>query len=461
MKITAYTDGGSVELNYGKKDWIGGWGLFIKEENGSELRFNAGMPIGSTNNRAEMGAYRQLITEAIARGYTEIKVFIDSQYVINGATKWISGWKKKKWIKSDGERVVNEDIWKEIDALQTEATKRGIKIDISWVKGHSGIEGNEVADQLATAGIAQARNEDFSVQQKGVIKDEINTSDEADTTTEKPKKVKKPKVPLPHPLICGRRLMDVVNKPIGPEGQNVYYTLSFDDTDDIKSRFCGVASSERFEGVVVCNERLPLYHELHALQTSNIPEDFAFPVLYMWDKISSSARWKEFYLEGIENLHLDHTGDLYHWDKDTQLSHVLRTPRAAKFSLDTLNNKHYLLSEFLAGTFKDEKVMDVTDYIYTTNSKGKMEARPELAAAKRLDHRFTWNEQDALIAMAIMYEIPSRNVFARLAKEDKEVKVSIVIHDESKTTFRWSLVVTTPNAAAIYNNPSRNLIVMP
>lgn len=458
MKIVAYTDGGSVELNKDQGDWIAGWGLFVTEENGTDIRTYAGMGPINTNNRAEMTAYIKLLEMSLERGYTELQVHIDSQLTIRGATQWVQNWERKNYIKRDGEPVKNADLWRIIHKLQVQCGKKGIKINITWVKGHSGVEGNEIADDLATRGLNAARVADY--EQKfvtGALEVKEPEAEEGET----PKKKKKVKVPVPHPLVCGRRIMDVVNAPVSNPDEAVYYTMSFDDTDKIKSRFCGVASSERFEAVVVLNERLPLIHEMHELQSSQVPEDFAFPVLYMWDKITSAARWKELMTEGISTLHVDKTNDLYHWDKDTQFSHVLRTPRCAKFSLETMDTKRQLLADFQAGVFKDENIHDVTDYFYETSAKGKMEARKELTGVNRIDHRFDWNGHKALIAMAVNYEIPDRNVFARVAKEDKEVNVQILIHDEGKTTFRWSMVVTTPNAVAMFSNPSRNLIVLP
>ena len=67
--------------------------------------------------------------------------------------KWIHGWKKKNWVKSDKKPVVNTDLWKVLDNLNS---KRNIQWN--WVKGHAGVAGNERADELARQGLEEMRS---------------------------------------------------------------------------------------------------------------------------------------------------------------------------------------------------------------------------------------------------------------------------------------------------------------
>lgn len=102
----------------------------------------------TTNNRMEMMAAIKAL-EAIKPGYTgPVTLWTDSTYVLKGITEWIHGWKKRGWKKSDKKPVINADLWKELDALNTERD-----ITWKWVKGHAGIDGNERADELARQGI--------------------------------------------------------------------------------------------------------------------------------------------------------------------------------------------------------------------------------------------------------------------------------------------------------------------
>ena len=46
-------------------------------------------------------------------------MYCDSQYVINSLTKWMPGWKKKGWKKSDGKPVLNRDLLEALDQALT------------------------------------------------------------------------------------------------------------------------------------------------------------------------------------------------------------------------------------------------------------------------------------------------------------------------------------------------------
>ncbi len=72
----------------------------------------------------------------------------DSMYLINGATKWLEGWKKKGWIKADKKPLLNLDLWQELDLWLA-----GRVIDWSWVKGHSQDLLNDECDRLAKAAL--------------------------------------------------------------------------------------------------------------------------------------------------------------------------------------------------------------------------------------------------------------------------------------------------------------------
>jgi ribonuclease HI len=78
-----------------------------------------------------------------------VTVHTDSQLVVKGMTEWIVGWQRKQWRKSDGEPVLNAELWR---ALLAESQRLG-QVRWQWVRGHSGVPLNERADQLAVAAI--------------------------------------------------------------------------------------------------------------------------------------------------------------------------------------------------------------------------------------------------------------------------------------------------------------------
>lgn len=145
ITLTIYTDG-ACSGNPGP----GGWGVLLQY--GNKEKTLKGGDLNTTNNRMEMMAAIKAI-EAVNETYTgEIILWTDSTYVMKGITEWIHGWKKKNWIKSDKKPVVNTDLWKVLDNLNSQKN-----IQWNWVKGHAGVEGNERADELARQGLEEIR----------------------------------------------------------------------------------------------------------------------------------------------------------------------------------------------------------------------------------------------------------------------------------------------------------------
>ncbi len=123
----------------------GGWGAILSFK-GKERELSGGEAV-TTNNRMElMGAISAL--ETLTRPCT-VALHTDSQYLRQGITSWIHGWKKNGWKTADKKPVKNEELWKRLDA----ALKQH-RIEWKWVKGHAGDAMNERADALARAGMA-------------------------------------------------------------------------------------------------------------------------------------------------------------------------------------------------------------------------------------------------------------------------------------------------------------------
>lgn len=122
----------------------GGWGAILRSK-GREKTLYGGEQ-NTTNNRMELtAAIRGL--EALKRP-CHVRIVTDSQYVKNGITQWISGWKQRGWRTAGKKPVANVDLWQQLDTLVQ-------KHDVvwTWVRGHSGHADNERADALANQGI--------------------------------------------------------------------------------------------------------------------------------------------------------------------------------------------------------------------------------------------------------------------------------------------------------------------
>lgn len=141
--IIVYTDGCCFHNGkHGASAGIGVyWGLDSKDNVGARL------PGRQTNNRAEIHAVIKAVDQAIKKNLKNLIIHTDSMFLINCVTKWMAGWKKKGWLKSDGEEVANKEELQELDALMG-------NLNIKWVHvdAHCGIAGNEAADKLANQG---------------------------------------------------------------------------------------------------------------------------------------------------------------------------------------------------------------------------------------------------------------------------------------------------------------------
>ncbi len=102
----------------------------------------------TTNNRMELKAAIEGL-KALKK-HCDVTLYTDSQYVKKGITEWLTNWKQKGWKTAARKPVKNIDLWQHLDELQTRHN-----VDWHWVKGHAGIEGNEKADLLANAAIAE------------------------------------------------------------------------------------------------------------------------------------------------------------------------------------------------------------------------------------------------------------------------------------------------------------------
>lgn len=126
-----------------------GWAWYIDDSN-----WAAGGWENSTNNRGELSAIIEFL-EATKDTKHDASILADSQYAINSITKWMPGWKRKGWKKSDGKPVNNQDLMIQLDELMTAAKADGRTITFEWVRGHSGHPLNEAADTRAN-GAAKA-----------------------------------------------------------------------------------------------------------------------------------------------------------------------------------------------------------------------------------------------------------------------------------------------------------------
>ncbi len=122
----------------------GGWGVWLRS--GSHEKEMFGGEKLTTNNRMELTAVIEAL--AVLKQRCVVTVYTDSQYVRQGITTWIHGWKSRGWRTADKQPVKNVELWQRLDTLNA-----AHEVTWKWVKGHSGDPGNERADALANQGV--------------------------------------------------------------------------------------------------------------------------------------------------------------------------------------------------------------------------------------------------------------------------------------------------------------------
>ena len=142
MKKVYLTTDGACLGNPGR----GGWACILRYDGHKKELW--GSEPHTTNNRMELMAAIEGLS-ALKEG-CEVEVITDSEYLKNGITSWIQGWKRKGWMTASKKPVLNQDLWKALDR-QVERHKT----TWSWTKGHASHADNNRCDELASRAARQ------------------------------------------------------------------------------------------------------------------------------------------------------------------------------------------------------------------------------------------------------------------------------------------------------------------
>jgi ribonuclease HI len=144
----------------------GGWAAVLTS--GPQVRELSGGVAATTNNRMELQA--AIAALSALKSPCAVSFHTDSNYLRDGITKWLRGWKRNGWRTQAKQPVKNEDLWRRLDAVVS-----GHQVNWHWVKGHAGDAGNERCDALATAAIADVKQR-HSLEQLAASLREFNAS---------------------------------------------------------------------------------------------------------------------------------------------------------------------------------------------------------------------------------------------------------------------------------------------
>ena len=118
----------------------GGWACILRFNHHKKEMW--GHAEHTTNNRMELTAAIEGLRAL--REACEVEIVTDSEYVKNGITKWIEGWKRRDWMTAEKKLVQNRELW---EALEQQSGRH--KTRWTWTKGHASHDDNNRCDELA------------------------------------------------------------------------------------------------------------------------------------------------------------------------------------------------------------------------------------------------------------------------------------------------------------------------
>lgn len=146
-----------------------GSGLAVYSSNSKPVLYYGAYVENGTNNIAELNALYKALQICDSNFDYPNTIFSDSKYSIDCICTWAYGWKSKGWTKKGGE-IKNLELIKEAHLLYEKLKNN---ITIKHVKGHAGIEGNELADRMAVHTI-KAKNENYEIYSYDTIDSVLN-----------------------------------------------------------------------------------------------------------------------------------------------------------------------------------------------------------------------------------------------------------------------------------------------
>lgn len=489
-KVNIYTDGGAKLYDTG---FYGGYGAWVETTDESYLLYGSGGK-DCTSNRAELIGYIEAQKEVQAKGYKDTTFHLDSAYVINHHSKYLDGWKRNNYMTKQGAPVKNQDLWMQVDKVQSSAKKNGYKYSLVKVKGHDGIIGNEEADCGATAGRLLAYDEEkpygevlrddmgfYQREEKLAAMTTMTTAieeAEKELSEEPVKKVRKEKVLPANAFWWTSKLLDVTNRPFSElsDGRSYYMTVSYDskaksgdDDDDAdttaakkdigKTRALGMPHPDAVQGVVLSKERCPVYDAIRAKQNEVIMTGLENPFVIEWRDVKSKARW--------EAIKRGETGDftssrhnVYMDDEVTQITYNLAVPRLARDMIASCDSLYMTLEQFEQGLL-DEYAQDITDVIFNINEKGKVGKRKASDFEKTIVVNTTYEGMELDVRLQQGIHIPDINTFNRMLVQEGDLRVYLIKCVCTPVSFRHAIIVVGENNTGIWNAPISSIRLVP
>lgn len=406
--------------------YIDGWGSF-KEE--------------CTNNSAEITALLKSLEFLLSydQPISTVRFLIDSKYVINGASKWITQWSESNWIKPDGERVSNADLWMQVQEKLAQVKAKGITLHFGWVKGHSGDIGNSIADRYAGWGITKSLNaEDIS-------KFEVSEA----------RGYWSPKNNI-NRMFCYNHWYfntktEYKGAPVSADGRYVYHQGNQGKDDDL-----GYSASTAVYSVIMTKEEEPVLETIRVLQDKADKSRIGRVAVGRLDNILKPGIYKQLRTGDPDYLHVPRRTTSIHSISGEVLTQIQEPARLAFRAVEALSFLEDLLERFLRKETQGFTLTDITERIYYHDEKDK---KKPWKIRKDIDSRIfsiltnvnydTGKHQGfKLVPLILGSDIARRNTLSALA--ERSPKVYAIAWREADNAFRYGTIIEAGEDVGIW-----------
>lgn len=407
---------------------------------------------GGTNQTGEMDAFIQALTIILETKLYEqlktIRIYSDSQYVVEGSQKWILGWKNNNWVNSSGQPVSSKERWLRIDKLWTEVKEKCQDIEFKWVKGHAGNFGNELADYQATTSLFHPDESRELI----ATPENYNDTDNASNKLLLDSKM--------YHLNELERKFDVLTKDDMDLSFNQYLTFSHPSQGfDIKSDV-GKAVRDFGLGLILLKEEDELIEKTISACNKVLNRVADVPVVIFLQNVIKSNNRPEIMDGLVDNFNVNSEGIVKSISNDTLF--LLVDPSRLAYKLrpiySDMSNKLY---GWLTGEDKDIIYTDITNMFYDevvkkkkTTLKFKLSA--EASFNPKVDFMINGEIKTLPVTLTFGNDTPPRRTFNGIA--DSNPKIGVLTWQDCDNLYKYALLVQTDEGMGMWCGAFDNTI---
>lgn len=411
---------------YNPENYIDAWGT---------------IPAESTNNVAELMAFKKGIELAETIKPANAVFWLDSEYVLNGVKDWHPKWIANNWMTSAGKPVANADLWKEVIA-DLETAKKTINFTFDWTRGHNGDLGNELADINATRAVIAGK--------KGLELEEIRLSNVANYWNRK--STVNRLLGLPFWYFAVNR-----PTPVAKNGNQIYHIGAHGP----KLTMAGKRVSDHAYAVVMLKTPDEALETVREFQNTDCNHAYERVIVADLAKIFLPENYHELTISKDKYLfRATHQNDIYDVKED-RYTEELVSPLLLFRATEQLSNLETRLEDFLDGTLDCIKV-DITSTFYEMTTKGKKEICALSKNIKQTVRSITVpvnvgtgaEEKMVNFVVNVGQDIANRNTLNAIAEGSP--KVTLLVERETARCYRHWTVIEVGDDASIWSSVYAN-----